>query len=133
MSTASEPLAELAPTGLEWEITSQLCRPRASRISLGYYVSLRKDAWLNVADDNPEGQPVIIEDNCAIGYGSIISAKNHVRLERDVHVARSVLIVDHEDLRPAYRQARHYGGRTDSHWAAGSPTERPSSVRRGNW
>lgn len=81
---------------MSFHLTSQVYRPRASRISLGNSISLRKDAWLSVAVEDPTGEPVIvIEDNCHIGYGSIISAKNRIHLERDVLVAQSVLIVDH--------------------------------------
>ena len=102
---------------VSFHYSSSVYRPRASRISLGNSVSLRKDAWLNVADDNPEGEPVIvIEDNCAIGSDSIISAKNLIHLERDVLVAQSVLIVDHnhayEDLAlPIVKQGITEGGR----------------------
>lgn len=76
--------------------TSQLDRQRSSRISLGNSVSLRKDAWLNVATEDPTGEPtIVLEDNCHIGYGSILSAKNRIHLERDVLVAQQVIIVDH--------------------------------------
>jgi acetyltransferase-like isoleucine patch superfamily enzyme len=102
---------------VQFHFTSHVSRPRASRISLGNSISLRKDAWLNVAVVEPAGEPVIIiEDNCHIGYGSIISARNHIHLERDVLVAQSVLIVDHnhayEDIeRPIVKQGITEGGR----------------------
>lgn len=81
---------------VSFHFTSQLDRQRAVRISLGNSVSLRKDAWLNVATEDPTGEPVIvIDDNCHIGYGSIISAKNRIHLERDVLVGQQVLILDH--------------------------------------
>ena len=38
---------------------------------------------------------IVIDDNCHIGYGSIISAKNRIHLERDVLVGQQVIIVDH--------------------------------------
>ncbi len=76
--------------------TSRVCRPRASRISLGNSVSLREYAWLSVATEDPSGEPtIVLEDNCHVGFGSIISAKNRVYLERDVLVGQMVLIVDH--------------------------------------
>lgn len=76
--------------------TSQLDRQRSVRISLGNSVSLRKDAWLNVATEDPTGEPtIVLEDNCHIGYGSIISAKNRIHLERDVLVGQQVIIIDH--------------------------------------
>jgi acetyltransferase-like isoleucine patch superfamily enzyme len=81
---------------LSFHFTSQLDRQRAVRISLGNSISLKKDVWLNVATEDPTGEPVIvIDDNCSIGYGSIISAKNRIHIERDVLVAQQVLIVDH--------------------------------------
>jgi abequosyltransferase len=101
---------------MSFHYTSQVYRPRASRISLGNSVSLRKDAWLSVAVEETAGEPVIvIEDNCHIGYGSIISARNRIHLERDVLVAQSVLIVDHnhsyEDITvPIVKQGITKGG-----------------------
>ena len=75
---------------------SHLDRQKAARISLGDSISMRKDAWLNVATEDTTGEPVIvIDDNCHIGYGSIISAKNRIHLERDVIVGQQVLMVDH--------------------------------------
>ena len=99
--------------------TSQLDRRRSFRISLGDSVSLRKDAWLNVADDSldREAEPaIVLEDNCHIGYGSIISAKNLIHLERDVLVGQQVIIVDHnhayEDITiPVVKQDITEGGR----------------------
>lgn len=102
---------------VQFHFTSQLSRRRSPRISLGNSVSLRKDAWLNVATEDPTGEPVIvIDDNCHIGYGSIISAKNHIHIERDVIVAQSVLIIDHnhayEDItEPIIKQGITEGGR----------------------
>lgn len=81
---------------LSFHFTSHLDRRRAVRISLGSSISLKKDAWLSVATEDPTGEPVIIiDDNCHIGYGSIISAKNRIHLERNVLVAQQVLIADH--------------------------------------
>jgi acetyltransferase-like isoleucine patch superfamily enzyme len=100
-----------------FHFTSQLDRQRAVRISLGSSISLKKDAWLSVATEDPTGEPVIvIDDNCHIGYGSIISAKNQIHLERDVLVAQQVLIVDHnhayEDITlPIVKQGITEGGR----------------------
>ncbi len=102
---------------MSFHYTSQLNRRRVSRISLGNSISLRKGAWLNVADENPTGEPaIVIEDNCHIGTDSIISAKNLIHLERDVLVAQSVLIVDHnhayEDITiPIVKQGITAGGR----------------------
>ena len=100
-----------------FHFTSQLSRQRAHRISLGNSLYIRKGAWLNVADPNPAGEPVIvIEDNCAVGDHSIVSAKNHIHIERDVMVAQWVLIIDHnhayEDITlPISKQGITEGGR----------------------
>lgn len=102
---------------VSFHFTSKLCRSRASRISLGNSVSLREYAWLSVATEDPSGEPtIVLDDNCHIGFGSIISAKNRVHLERDVLVGQSVIIVDHnhayEDIRvPILDQGITEGGR----------------------
>jgi acetyltransferase-like isoleucine patch superfamily enzyme len=102
---------------LDFHFTSQMSRRDASRISLGNSVSLRKDAWLNVADVNASSKPaIVIEDNCAIGTQTIISARNLIHIERDVLIAQWVLIVDHnhayEDITvPIVKQGITEGGR----------------------
>ena len=81
---------------VSFHYTSKVYRPRACRISIGTSVSLREFAWLSVATEDPSGEPVIVlDDNCHIGFGSIISARNRIHLERDVLVGQMVLIVDH--------------------------------------
>ena len=40
----------------------------------------------------------MIDDNSHIGYGSIVSAKNRIHIERNVIIAQSVLIIDHNHL-----------------------------------
>ena len=81
---------------LSIHFTSQLSRQRAVRISIGNSVSLQKDSWINVATEDPTGEPVIIiGDNCSIGYGAMLSARNRVHLERDVLVGQHVTILDH--------------------------------------
>lgn len=82
--------------GVSFHFTSKISRARASRISLGDSMSLREYAWLSVATEDPSGDPVIVvESNCHIGFGSIVSARNRIHLERDVLVGQFVLIVDH--------------------------------------
>jgi acetyltransferase-like isoleucine patch superfamily enzyme len=79
-----------------FHFTSKVNRARASRISLGNSISLKEYAWLSVATDDPTGEPtIVLDDNCHIGFGSIISAKNRVHLERDVLVGQVVVIMDH--------------------------------------
>jgi acetyltransferase-like isoleucine patch superfamily enzyme len=81
---------------LSFHFASQVDRQRSVRISIGNSVRIEKDAWLNVATEDPTGEPVIvIDDNCSIGYGTMISAKNRVHLERDVLVGQQVTILDH--------------------------------------
>jgi acetyltransferase-like isoleucine patch superfamily enzyme len=81
---------------VSFHYTSKVTRPRASRISLGNSVSLREYAWLSVATEDPTGEPtIVLGDNCHIGFGSIVSAKNRIQLERDVLVGQVVIIVDH--------------------------------------
>jgi acetyltransferase-like isoleucine patch superfamily enzyme len=100
-----------------FHFTSQLDRRRAVRIRLGNSVTVGKDVWLNVATEDPIGEPVIvIDDNCHLAYGSIISGKNRIHLERDVLVGQQVLIADHnhayEDVMvPIIRQGITEGGR----------------------
>ncbi len=102
---------------LSFHFTSHMNRQRAPRISLGSSVSLRKGAWLNAAVDESEGEPVIvIEDNCAIGPDSVISAKNRIHIEHDVLIAGAVLIMDHnhayEDINvPIVNQGITEGGK----------------------
>jgi acetyltransferase-like isoleucine patch superfamily enzyme len=100
-----------------FHFTSQLDRRRAVRIRLGNSITVGKDAWLNVATEDPTGEPVIvIDDGCHVAYGTMISAKNRVHLERDVLVGQQVLIADHnhayEDVTlPIGRQGITAGGR----------------------
>jgi acetyltransferase-like isoleucine patch superfamily enzyme len=59
---------------------------------------------------------ITIEDNCAIGPDSVISAKNQIYIERDVLIAGAVLIMDHnhayEDITvPIVNQGITEGGR----------------------
>lgn len=102
---------------LDFHFTSVLSRKHASRMGFGNSVSLRKDAWLNVADVNASAEPaIVIDDNCAIGTNTIISARNLIHIERDVLIAQWVLIVDHnhayEDINiPIVKQGITEGGR----------------------
>jgi acetyltransferase-like isoleucine patch superfamily enzyme len=102
---------------MSFHFASHINRQQATRISIGDSVSLRKGAWLNVADENRNGEPaIVIEENCHIGTDSIVSAKNQIYIERDVLIAQSVLIVDHnhayEDITiPIVKQGITEGGR----------------------
>jgi len=79
-----------------FHFTTKLSRQRASRISIGNSVKLLEYAWLNAATDDPTGDPtIVIGDGCSIGFGTIISGKNCVHLERDILVGQNVVIQDH--------------------------------------
>lgn len=102
---------------VSFHLTSKVSRSRAGRVSLGNSIKLLEYAWINVATDDPSGEPtIIIGDNCSIGYGSIISGKNRVHLERDILVGQQVIIQDHshayEDIDvPIINQGITDGGR----------------------
>jgi acetyltransferase-like isoleucine patch superfamily enzyme len=99
-----------------FHITSKLSRQRSGRISIGNSVSIGDHVWLNVATDEPIGEPtIVIDEGCHIAYDSIISGKNRVHLERDVLVGQQVVIQDHnhayEDLEvPIIKQGITEGG-----------------------
>ena len=75
--------------------TASVSRRIAHRIKIGNWVTIRKDAWLNIIREASEDINITIDDNCLIGARNVISAKNHIHLERDVILATSVLIMDH--------------------------------------
>jgi acetyltransferase-like isoleucine patch superfamily enzyme len=105
---------------VSFHFTSKVSRQRAPRISLGNSVSLLEHVWLNVASNDLTGEytgdpTIVIDDNCSIGCGSVISGKNCVHLERDVLVGQHVVIQDHnhayEDLEvPVIKQGITKGG-----------------------
>lgn len=102
---------------VSFHFTSKLSRQRALRISIGNSVTVGDRAWLNVATDDPCGEPTLVIGNgCVIASGSILSARNRIELERDVNVAQHVLILDHnhayEDIEiPIIKQGITEGGR----------------------
>lgn len=77
--------------------STKLDRSTAHRIKLGNYVRLRNDVRLEVlAPQEEKGDPVIVMGDASdIGPRSSICAKNSIHLERDVTLAQSVLIMDH--------------------------------------
>lgn len=100
-----------------FHFTTKVTRKRSTRISLGNSVNVLEHVWLNVATDEPAGDPtIIIDDNCSIGSGSIISGRNRVHLERDILVGQNVVIQDHNHAYedpdvPIIRQGITKGGR----------------------
>jgi len=82
--------------GVSFHFTSKVSRQRAPRISLGHSVRVGEHAWLNVATGDPSGEPtIIVDDNCVIATGSILSARNLIHLEHNVNIAQQVIIMDH--------------------------------------
>jgi acetyltransferase-like isoleucine patch superfamily enzyme len=115
--SATYPFASVG-RDLSIHYTTILNRRMAPAIRLGKSVMIRKDAWINTFDiSDGEGAPrIIIDDNCLIGAGDVISAKNSIHIERDVIIGRFVLLQDHnhayEDLtKPIKEQGLTAGGR----------------------
>jgi acetyltransferase-like isoleucine patch superfamily enzyme len=102
---------------VSFHFTSKVSRRRASRISIGNSVRIGDHTWLNVATDDPGGDPtVLIGDGCVVASGSILSARNRIELEAHVNVAQHVLIMDHshgyENIEiPIVKQGVTHGGR----------------------
>ncbi len=115
--TATYPFADCGPH-VSIHYSAELHRPAAQRIKLGREVCIGKDVWLNVAGnlDSQNDPTIVIDDNCAIARGSMISAKNSIHFEPDVLFGPSALIMDHshayEDVTQSIRnQGVTEGGR----------------------
>lgn len=98
--------------------TTILSRRMAPAIKIGNSVMIRKDAWINTFDisEGEAGPKIIIDDNCLIGGGDIISAKNRIHIESDVIIGKYVLLQDHnhayEDVnKPIREQGLTSGGK----------------------
>jgi acetyltransferase-like isoleucine patch superfamily enzyme len=79
------------------EISCQIRRSSASRISIGDDIYLGPDVWLNIApsEDHSSDPAIIIGSHCEIGRRCSISAKNRIELEESIITAPSVFITDH--------------------------------------
>ncbi len=103
--------------GVSFHFSSTVSRARSPRISIGNSVAVARNAWLNIPTPDPTGEPLlVIEDGCFIGTETVISALNCIHLERDVAIAQSVIIQDHnhayEDTAvPIVNQGVTNGGR----------------------
>lgn len=92
-------------------------RPMSKYISLADDVFLASDIWLNVTLESSSPEPkIILGKGCKIGRRSSISARNYIRLEEDVLLAPSVLIMDHNHQysnpnEPIHAQGNTEGGR----------------------
>ena len=77
--------------------TCELSRNAARYISIGDDVLIAKDAWLNAvaSEREPSAAKITIEDGCVIARRCTISARNGIHFERNVILAASALIMDH--------------------------------------
>jgi acetyltransferase-like isoleucine patch superfamily enzyme len=75
--------------------TSLLSRSIAPRIKFGDSVLVGRSTWFNIVYEATGHLNIVIDDNCRVSANSVISAKNYIHLERDVILAPSVLIMDH--------------------------------------
>lgn len=75
----------------------EISRKAAPRITVEDNVYLAPDVWLNVPEDSSApGAAIWLGRGCKVGRRSMISARNLVRLEADVLLSPSVLIMDHK-------------------------------------
>jgi acetyltransferase-like isoleucine patch superfamily enzyme len=72
-----------------------LRRATAKQVRLGNSVIIGKDSVLYIVQDEAKEVKLVIDDNCAIGARSTISAANYIHIEQDVIMGTSVLIQDH--------------------------------------
>jgi acetyltransferase-like isoleucine patch superfamily enzyme len=76
--------------------TCDLRRSIAPYIKIGDSVLLDRDVWVNIPVLPDTNEPVIVfEEGCKVGKRSMISAKNRIHFERNVVLAPSVLVMDH--------------------------------------
>lgn len=120
--------------------TCDLLRSRAHRIKLGDSVQINKDAILDVlAPPEQDGEPIIeLDDHAQVGYRCLISAKNHVHIERDVIMAQGVAIIDHgyaqeDDPRSTHEPGVTRGGEFISAKAPGLARVPPLCAPGTNW
>jgi acetyltransferase-like isoleucine patch superfamily enzyme len=99
--------------GLYIQYPCLMSRRIAHRIKLGNNVTIRKDAWINVLPEASGDLNLVIEDNCCVAARNLISARNHIHLERDVILAPSVLIMDHNHEFADVSRAIREQGTTD--------------------
>jgi len=92
-------------------------RAGSKYIVIGDGVYVAPDVWLNTVADTDNADPkLILSSGCKIGRRSTISARNRIELGREVLMAPSVLIMDHNheysdpDL-PILAQGATEGGR----------------------
>lgn len=109
---ATHPFASIG-RGVSIHYTAVVNRAMVHRIKLGNSVMIGKDVWLNIIPEATDDINIVIDDQCRLAARGLISAKNRIHLERDVHLGPSVLIQDHG----------HFYGRTDLPIKKQKPTE----------
>jgi acetyltransferase-like isoleucine patch superfamily enzyme len=102
--------------GVSVHYSCDVSRVVSPYIQLGDRVYLARDVWLNVEGYTESRVPkIVLAKGCKIGRRSTISAKKSIRLDEDVLLAPSVLIMDHNhefgDIeRPIHDQGVSCGG-----------------------
>jgi abequosyltransferase len=94
-----------------------LARQHAPFIAIGDDVMIGRDSWINIPLPVESQEPcIVVESNCSLGRGCVISAKNQIRIGRNTILGPLVFITDHnhgfEDVtRPIRGQGTTAGGR----------------------
>ncbi len=112
--------------GVSIHFTCEIHRSVAKRISFGSGVCLASDVWINVVKEgNSSNKPAItLASGCKIGRRSVISAKNSIHIEKDVMLAPSVLIMDHN---------HEYSDPNEAIYAQGTTTGGTIVIGRNCW
>ncbi|BBI36135.1 glycosyltransferase [Cohnella abietis] len=75
------------------QLGAEIVRPEV--ISIGDHVTIRPDAWLNIAVNNFYGEPqIVIDDGCEIGKHFTVSVSNRAVIEKNVIIGPNVYISD---------------------------------------
>jgi acetyltransferase-like isoleucine patch superfamily enzyme len=76
--------------------TCDFRRSIAPYVKIGDSVLLDRDVWVNIPVLPNTNEPVIMfEDDCTVGRRCMISARNRIHFEKNVVLAASVLVMDH--------------------------------------
>lgn len=83
--------------GVSVHYTCEIQKAISKWVSIGNHVFLGKDVWINVVIEGDSSflPRIIVGNGCKIGRRSVISAKQSIKLEENVMLAPSVLIMDH--------------------------------------
>jgi acetyltransferase-like isoleucine patch superfamily enzyme len=94
-----------------------ISRVHSPHILIEDRVFFARDIWVNIVLEGPAAGPkLIVGEGCKIGRRATLSALNQIKLEEDVLLAPSVLIMDHNHQysdvrRPIHEQGVTAGGR----------------------